>query len=70
MKIAVEELKPFDLFKDKGQRKWRMVEKLHLLPNDESIPESHRGCILIIYDGCKQMVAPKGHEVKLFTLPF
>lgn len=56
--IMVQNLKEGNEFKLHGQRKWRNVRKIiHLLP------EPHKGCTLIIYDDCKQMVLPPEVDV-------
>lgn len=45
------------------QRNYRRFLSCETLPNDESIPEQHRGKLLVSFDNCKQMICHPDIEV-------
>lgn len=64
MKITAENLKEGSFFKfTSNQRKWRHLQRKVVLPNSDKIPESDKGKLLMIFDGCAQQVVSKDLEL-------
>lgn len=61
MQTNINRLKRGCQFKlNKRQRKWRILRKLILLPNSDTLPKYCRGQILVIFDNCRQSVIAPG----------
>lgn len=67
--MTAKDLKPFDCFKQKRQRKFRFVASTIVLPNRAGIPQKHVGKILIVDERCRQWIIDPDSEVILFN-PF
>lgn len=54
--MQAKDLKIGNGFKLKGQRKLRFINKIIKLKETDNILPEHRGKLLIIHSGCKQLI--------------
>jgi hypothetical protein len=63
--MDIEKLTSGQQFKLERQRKHRTLNKIYPIGHTNNIPAPHRGKLLVIYDGCKQMIVDKGTPVEV-----
>jgi len=61
--MKVENLKIGQGYKFKGQRVFRTCSGIRILGHGDNIHPAHRGQVLINFNGCHQVIHPKGTEV-------
>jgi hypothetical protein len=62
--MNIQDLKDGDKFRIKPQKKWRTFKLCLLLNYSEKIPKEHLNKVLVIFDGCKQMIVEPWTEVE------